>query len=113
TTLDEVKVWGTASRKLEGAVRETHQDWPSLVISPDGKWLVTAHNVFGTTTSPGSNRVHVWDLAEREPKFQLLPEAQQPMRPTFSPNGALLAIGSEDGLVSLWKTALWDATESD
>ncbi|MCX7643551.1 MAG: hypothetical protein N2116_07090 [Armatimonadetes bacterium] len=74
-----------------------------VTFSPDGKFLASA-NAYKRT---GRGRVYrktveIWQV----PKLNLwkrLPEGQMVCSIAFSPDGKLLAVGGENGFVSLWK----------
>jgi len=66
------------------------------LISPDGRWLVTAG---------GDNTARLWDLTAREPWSTAYPLRGHEANVTiaaFSPNGRLLVTGSRDGTARLW-----------
>jgi hypothetical protein len=65
-------------------------------FSPDGKWLLTV--------SDGDPVVRVWDVATGKQHKELPCTGDITRGPTFSHDGAWLAVYGMDGLVTLWDT---------
>ncbi len=63
-------------------------------LSPDGKHLAVVHLLDG--------RCSIWDVGSRRLVARLATGAPFRLRPCFSPDGRLLAIGDGDGGIALW-----------
>jgi WD40 repeat protein/serine/threonine protein kinase len=106
TTSEELKVWGLQGR-APARVLDTHQTMRSVCLSGDFKWLVTTKNHEG-----GYHNPLVWEVGSDHPKFELTGLTQDPLAPSFSPDGTLFALSSVDRKIRLWDTSLWPAASS-
>ncbi len=105
-----IKIWNTTTGK-EVKTLAAHQEVVSLSFSPDGKSLAsTSHSFkFPNTTEPAA--VRLWDVASWEEKVKLEDSDGKFRRPTFSPDGKVLAasVGWKDEFpedrVILWDTS--------
>ncbi len=75
-----------------------------LAISPDA-------NIIGTGGDP-ANKAMLWDAATGEAKQTLVGHKRTTRAIAFSPDGSVVATGSEDKLVILWETATGKARRS-
>ena len=83
----------------QGVVESAVFDDPfySIAFSPNGQWLVSGH---------AQGAVVLWDTAEMKPVSSLKTGNKGLARPFFSPDGELLAAGSQDnGDVVFWNLA--------
>jgi|GEM_PF-1174084 len=71
----------------------------TVAISPDGSLLASASWVHGTP-----HDVLVWEVATGAPRFSLPVQEEQVASLAFSPDGALLAAGDLDGIITCWDT---------
>jgi WD40 repeat protein len=99
-----VQLWDVNTLKPWGEPLDTGSSW-CVRFSPDGRILA----------SGSDDRVRFWELPGRSSLEDLGLEGQRVYNVAFSPDSALLAVGSDigsDGRVSLWKMAdrklAWD-----
>jgi serine/threonine protein kinase/WD40 repeat protein len=111
STGDEIQVWDKEPRP-PAATLESHQQWGWPVVSPNGRWLVTA----GIETEASSAKV--WDLDSNEqkrPRFHLEHRDQKALPGAFSSDGSHFALCAVDPgwTINIWDTAPWaNAIES-
>ena len=70
----------------------------SLAFSPDGRWLVGGLS----STAPDPGGVHVWEVASGRLRGRLAGSARAGNAVAFSPDGRLIAAGSQDAGIRLW-----------
>jgi WD40 repeat protein len=95
-----VQVWDVETgEKIGPAIMETN-DTRALFFGPRGHaLLVTGDEVL--------NDVHIWDLANGLKHLRVLPVGMARCW-EFSPDGRMLAIGTDSGFVSILSTDTWD-----
>ena len=96
TTGDDVtaRVWDSSSGQEIYRLSDFVFFVNSAIFSPDGKILAT--------TARGEAKL--WD-AETGKQLFLLPGSINSGVPAFSPDGKYVAVGGQDGMVSMWETA--------
>jgi WD40 repeat protein len=97
---DDVEWWGSLD---------------SLVFSPDGTILVTGLSLIKSNEESGMKEeyeVYVWDLASGDVLSRLTGFKLAVSSLAFSPDGMMLACGTDDGSAELWKTEDWSKTRS-
>jgi WD40 repeat protein len=83
-------------------IRSRHpQGFAGVSFSRDGKRLATAEIM----TTPGVGEVRVWDVATAKELFSLQGHVEGVTCIDFSPDGKLLATGSQDKNVKVWDAA--------
>ncbi len=73
----------------------------SLVFSPDGRWLVSS----GSTWEDEKMTVRFWDVATGKELWKLRGQSSEfwwANTVSFSPDGALFALGTEHGQIEIW-----------
>jgi RNA polymerase sigma factor (sigma-70 family) len=103
-----IKIWNTTTGK-EVKTLAAHQEVVSLVFSPDGKSLASTSHSFKVPNQTEPTAVRLWDVATWEEKVKLRDNEGTFRRPTFSPDGKVLAasVGWKDepeDQVKLWDT---------
>ena len=93
----EITLWNSSTRQQLGPPLTGYNPSPiaPLVFSPDGKAL-SSRNMVET--------IILWDLASRRPLDP--PIKAWGEDPVFSPDGALMALGSDHGEISFWEVGL-------
>ncbi|NJL34631.1 MAG: WD40 repeat domain-containing protein [Chloroflexaceae bacterium] len=79
----------------------------ALAVHPNGELIATGPQMRGRYPAfrwvgPDDNRIVLWRMTEQEPHAYLTGYFKETYALAFSPNGLLLASGSEDGGVRLW-----------
>ncbi|WP_406695264.1 protein kinase [Singulisphaera sp. Ch08] len=101
-------------RILTGSADRTAQLWDAATCRPLGAPLVQASSVETVAFAPdgrsflivAGRSVSFWDTATRQPLHPALTDMPAPVHPaTFSPDGSLVATGSENGTARLWNVA--------
>lgn len=102
-----VTLWDLDTREPGGPTLSLRHDSRSLAFSPDGTRLVTAEGEYGDTgPMDAAESVHVWDVATREAvELPLSGHTASVNAAQFSPDGRILATGSNDGTVVLHDAA--------
>ncbi|MGO9462916.1 MAG: WD40 repeat domain-containing serine/threonine protein kinase [Isosphaeraceae bacterium] len=95
-----VRFWDVAKR-TERASFSTHSIARNLIYSPDGKFLVTAHD------APERRNLIVWNAATRELITVLEGHPGGAVCLAFSPDGSTLASGGYDRSAAFWNVASW------
>jgi WD40 repeat protein len=85
---------------------------PSMIVIPDGYVVSYATGISPDGTifaiedhippSPPEHSVGIWNVQTRQRLARLNTGTEVPRQLTFSPDGQLLAVGTETGLVQLW-----------
>ena len=82
-----------------------------MAFSNDGKFLASGsgiEKVNGTGSYP-DNRVIIWNWEKRSVEKELTSAiGDAVMKVSWSPNGSMLAVASDDGGLSLWNTTTWE-----
>jgi hypothetical protein len=101
---ETVGLWEVKTGRLVRSLRQTRVGPPSsIAFSPDGERLATS----GSPYDPPQ----LWDVATGRAVCKFTRPEDDPRRGkafapmVFSPDGALLAMSGEDGVVDLWETA--------
>jgi WD40 repeat protein len=93
----DVRIWETATGKLERTLSHNRAGSCRAVLSPDGKWLATVGGQMKDGQWEGS--VKLWDFRAGDEK-QTLPELKGSAI-AFSPDSRRLAIG-DGSTVRIW-----------
>jgi WD40 repeat protein len=98
---DSVKLWrvdtGALVRTFD--LPEPWDDVNAVAFSPDGQQLVVGH---GSLTLPYAGALRVWDVRSGEEVRSWEAHSAEVSDVAFSPDGALIASASADGLVKVW-----------
>ncbi|OKH43241.1 hypothetical protein NIES2101_31120 [Calothrix sp. HK-06] len=101
---DTVKLFSVDSKKP--VIIKEHEDYVRFIsISPDGK-MITTSGFMGSVKLWGRNGVPLKNLKNRTPKKLEDYEDynDHPTALSFSPDGKIIALASNDGYVKLWNT---------
>jgi WD40 repeat protein len=105
--VSEIKLWDVATGKVSATLRGHEDGVVFVAFSPDGKALASGgyRIVLDKNDRKVINELKLWDLATGEERatFQGEPESSFSTAFAYSPDGNLLALGSEKGIT------LWDA----
>lgn len=88
-------LWNVANGEVENKIEGLHDHVDHLLFSPDGASLAAA--------TPRDCRVGLWNVVTREPFWTQ--ELCWVYSLSFSPDGSLLATGTDEGTVQLWETS--------
>lgn len=94
---EPIAIWDIQTRQVRQRIPARTQFWirSSVAWSPSGNLLA-----FGTDAPEA--RVELWDVASNRSVASLPGHEKDVLAIAFSPDGHLLASGSEDGLVQVW-----------
>ncbi|MEQ8755620.1 MAG: WD40 repeat domain-containing protein [Coleofasciculus sp. G1-WW12-02] len=99
-----IKLWNLKTGELINTFQKKEGMIPSLAITPDGKTLASARRGEGLGFV---SEITLWNLETGKQLLQFDIE-NLTLSLAFSPNGELLASGSEDGTIHLWN---WQSGE--
>jgi eukaryotic-like serine/threonine-protein kinase len=99
-----VKLWEAATGTETASLHSHDGMVPEVRYSPDGRLLAVRGGApRGKGNVPGLDKpISVWDVATKQRVATAAPKARGM---AFSPNGAWLALGHEDGTIDLWDTS--------
>jgi hypothetical protein len=92
---DSIALWNRVENAIERVVQLSGNHWNSgnrLVFHPDGRVLLATF----------CNRIIAWDVATGEVLADLEPRLKALNEIAVSPDGALVATGSDSGTIRLW-----------
>lgn len=81
------------------AGREVHEEMSIAMFSPDGKFMVTASEIW----TKQNNTVTVWETQTWQSKTPLRKHTGKISSIAFSPNGQLMVTASEDNTAWVWR----------
>ena len=97
-THEEIVVWDTAARESLSAARVHHQRGvEAFALSGDGETMASA--------AIWESAIRVWDLTTHSVRMTLAGHRAYVHALAFSPDGARLASGGEDGEIFIWRVA--------
>jgi len=90
-----LRIWDlTSEKELKQPIHSYYME--RAAFTPDGKRLVTASF---------DGAIILWDVAEMQEVITLQRRGDPPSSVTFSQNGLTLAVGDENGAVTVWQAA--------
>lgn len=97
----------TASREAVGRFRQDGPaTWPGkLCFAPDGNWLVGTFD-YAKASGEACSELVAWRTSDGGQAWRLMLDSAVLAEPAWAPDGALLALGMEDGEVVLIATQL-------
>jgi WD40 repeat protein len=100
-----IRLWDVASGRPLRALtaRDGDYDLETLCFSPDGTLLVSGSSTDVYAESPTLGKVRVWDTRTGRQKALLRGHRDLVTAVVFSADGAMIASGSDDGTVRLWR----------
>ncbi len=102
---NSVTIWDAATGKSLQTLKGLNAPARAVAFSPDGKSVAAAGgNVQVDGIRLADNDIHIWDAASSTQQFQLKGHTAVVRALVFSPDGATLISGSDDGTVRLWTT---------
>lgn len=105
--VSEIKIWDVATGKVQATLKGHENGVVFVAFSPDGKALASGGYRVVTVKDETKviNELKLWDLTTGEERATLQAEPENSFATAFaySPDGTLLALGSENGIT------LWDA----
>jgi YD repeat-containing protein len=100
-----VRLWAVEAGVQMGVLRSERTVLQSVAFSPDGRFVAAGSGDFYGEDS-AENVVHIWD-SRTNWGCTTLHEPTSAVCLTFSPDGALLAVGEGTGTLWLWPVELW------
>jgi WD40 repeat protein len=102
-SFDKICVWDLVSGQFECAIDTGHSLYDPLVLTPDGKVVVTASNSPGDT---GRYRLSSYDLRTGQELRTFDGHNEYVTCLAVTPDGTRLVSGSGDGTVRVWRIAV-------
>jgi WD40 repeat protein len=103
--LGEIRLWNSETGEAVGQIEKAKEleNLNTMALSPDGKFLVTAHGDVQDASSKIAVKMNLWDLEKRQWVATFPPgHSSGIMRLVFSRRGMLLASGDMAGNVRIW-----------
>lgn len=97
-----ILLYDAAEGKLLGELKGHSDPVTTLSFSADSKTLASA---CGDLSSFRDQSIRIWDIATRSEKAEAIGHKSRVYAVAYSPNGGVLASGSEDSQFKLWETA--------
>lgn len=99
----DVRVWRLKDGQQLQTFTEHRTDIWSMEFSPDGKFVASGGGRSLVSDQESDDTVYVWRVVDGSERVKFTGHTASVRCLAWSPDGSLLASGSEDGTIRLWQ----------